>query len=305
MSITYAIDAHWMRLATDGELTPHAPRQALGLTLMWWWPGLISNAFSWFAPARYDTWGLLWALAFALSVLLGPELGPRGAQALGLLEPAPVELASALSEEARRLLIRPPSVAVLSSPRVFAGVVWPNRMVLSSGSVEQLATHELVALASSELGWLQSSTLARGWARLRTAAFAVIPMACVPAFPEAPWAGVLLAASAYAYLVELGRISSPVSGRSSLPHARVALPKSARYPLALERAHQCNWLPMVHEGEERSLYDLRVEAGPAPEYPRPRPASQRGSGLAASFGFALAVLIVKMLPASLRILLSL
>jgi hypothetical protein len=192
--VTYAIDAHWVRVATAGQLAPHTPRQALQISLVWWSSRLVVPTFAAAAPDRYDVWGVLWALGFVAALVACGQASGRLADMLGILRPLAAELDGSLARQAKRVGQRPAKARLISSPRVFAGAAWPGYLVVSSGAVESLARHELVTLAVSQLNWLRSSVRAKAWTSARAVAFNFVPVACVPGFPEAPWAGVILAA---------------------------------------------------------------------------------------------------------------
>jgi hypothetical protein len=290
--LTYPIDAHWVRCASQGAQTPHTPSQAVKLTFVWSSATWITLIFVALAPARYDACGGAWALGFVFSMALGAGASTRLAWTLGWLAPAPVELQAAISRQAKLYRLKAPKAHVVSSPRVFAScVVWPGWLVLSSGALELLAVHELVALSTYQFRWLRLTWRAKAWLHARVSIYAVVPIACVPAFPEAPWAGVLLAVLATGYLRHALPPIDPFTRRPSRESSREPNPPDSRYPLALERARQANWEPMVYAEQSRSLYELRVEAGPPPDYPRPRPVSSRARDLAASFAAVLALLL--------------
>ncbi len=291
--LNYPIDAHWVSRASQDAQVPHTPFQAFKLSIIWSSSSWITLAFVACAPDRYDAWGISWALAFTLALTVGPGAFTRLAWTLGWLTPVSIELQTALARQARRFRLAAPPAYVISSPRVFAScVLWPSWLVLSSTALELLAPHELVALSTYQFGWLRLTWRAKAWRQLRGLTQVFLPIACVPAFPEAAWAGVLLAALATAYLrYAFPGITPFASGATTLPPRKTAKPAASRYPLALEKAYQANWQPLVYAEHARSLYDLRVEAGPPPDYPRPQPVSRRALEWAGSLALVLAFLL--------------
>jgi hypothetical protein len=291
---SYWIDSHWVRPATQGELTPHPLGQAVWISVVWWSSSWITLGFTALAPARYDAAGVAWALGLVVALTLGTGLGARLARNLGVLTPVPADLAQAISKQGRRFRLKRPAAAyVIQSPRVFAGTLfWSRWLVISSGALERLAHHEVVSLSTYQFRWLRLSWRTKAWMQVPSVAHAFLPIACVPAFPEAPWAGVWLGVLSSACLSYLfPSANSPWEGRSRRISPLAPDPIQSRYPLALERAYQANWQPLVDSEQSRSLYELRVEAGSPPDYPRPRAVSRRASDLGASLGFVIALLL--------------
>jgi Zn-dependent protease with chaperone function len=254
-----------------------------------------------------NTFGVRAAVIFA-AVLFGIAVlacggGFRLARALGLVHPAPPRLERIVAGMAARVGVRPRSVYVLEWPMVNALALPLSRtLAFSDTALEVFSDDELAAVAGHELGHLGEPPrvlLARV-----AGCFLMAPLVLIGPVSAAHG---LLGQLILLLPVMLGaRLRGRLSRRLEIDADAVGRAHSADgvYARALERMHEANLLPVVHDTDSTHphLYDRLISAGAPPAYPRPAPPPRSAVRLIAGAALATAAAVLVAVPVVLRAL---
>ena len=231
-------------------------------------------------PSRFGAGAVvLLGLVALLTVAAAWGVGLRLARLVGLARRASPRLERIVATAAERLNVRPPSAVFELRWEAANAFAYPlgKALVFTRGALAQLSDEELTAVCAHELGHLLEP--ARHVAlRCATAALvmavlaAAKPMALTfgPYSPVIAFLGVVVVLRLFRRFALRGERRADVVGRTHEGG-------EGTYARAIERLYRANVAPAVMPGRAPThphLYDRMVEAGVAPDYPRPAPPSR-------------------------------
>jgi Zn-dependent protease with chaperone function len=236
--------------------------------------GLVPGRGGWAA------WAILAAGALSIGVYLN-WVWMHLMRAAGLVRPAGDRFVAIVSMIGDQMKVRPNSVVQMRLPMANAFAVFGHKSLgITDAALAVLSDQEIAAVCAHELGhlseprWAYAMRLINGFIVGALLAMpAALGVAGESTSPSPFFAVLVCVAICVAWLVCYSRLYRRMEVRAD-GLAKQFEPAPGVYAKALEKLYATNMAPVVAQERKHrypELYDRMIDAGVAPEYPRPSP----------------------------------